>query len=231
MAFTFADLKNLIWYWVDDVNPDGTGAGSYFTTAQVGVFLNNAQKEVQKQLVTSGELYYQKTIETVTVANQADYVLPSDFLDLYRLEYVESGTGDLESRRMLLNISLNQQFRFGNAPGSPYGYTIRGNRLTLYPTPDTSNKTLRLYYAYVAADMVNPTDVPDVPPQYQEYIAVLAALDCFVKDDRNPQNLVDKRNMYLDMMKKVEQQRADDSPRMIIDADSTGWRSGGGWLG
>lgn len=230
MAFTFSTLKDLVWYWTDDVNPDGTGSGSYFTTTQVGVFLNNAQREVQKQLITSGELYYQKTVETVTVKDQADYVLPSDFLDLYRFEYVESGSGDLESRRLLSNISLNQQYKVGNAPGSPYFYTIRGNRATLFPTPDTSSKVLRLYYAYLVADMSAANDVPDVPLQFQEYIAVLAALDCFVKDDRSPQNLIEKRGTYVEMMKKIAQQRADDSPRSIIDLSSSGWPSSGTWF-
>ena len=78
------EIRDLCLYWLDDLQ------GAYFTPTQMNVFINNAQREVQKQLIQAFEDYYLKVVQTTTVANQADYILPQDFLKLRRLEIVLS---------------------------------------------------------------------------------------------------------------------------------------------
>jgi len=217
---TRGDLRNLCLYWLDDLQ------GAYFTPTQMNVFINNAQREVQKQLMQAAEDYYLKVLQTVTVQGQGDYVLPADFYKLRRLEYILSGTGVNEDPLQLQSITLNQRAYLPIGTGTPANYILKSDRFTILPFPDTPNVILRLYYTYRIADMTTDADVPDVPEDYHEYIAVLAALDGFVKDDRSPQNLVDKREAYLKLMKQTAEDRKADRSRQVIVRDQTfgvGW--------
>lgn len=211
---TRGEIRQLCLYWLDDLQ------GAYFTPVQMNVFINNAQREVQKQLVQSGEDYYLKVLQTITVMNQGDYVLPDDFFNLRRLELVTSGTGINENKIWLTPITLNQQdivLNLGN--GTPNNYVLKQNRFTIYPYPDQSDMPLRLYYAYRVQDMTSDNDVPDIPQDYHEYIAVLATLDGFIKDDRSNKNITDKKNYYLQLMKQVSDDRKRDQSRQVVQRD------------
>lgn len=209
---TRSELRTLVLQWLDDVN------GEYFTSTIVNTWLENAQREVQKLLLMSGDNYYVKVVETSTVASQADYALPTDFFDLNRLELVVSGTGTSEDRRIIYPVTLNQQGLLGNALGTPEAYAIKKSRFTLFPTPD-SVKTLRLYYSPTALAMSADGDEPDVPEQYHELVAILAAYNGFIKDDRSPANLELKKQEYIKLMKQAAETRLKDQSRHIIITD------------
>jgi len=209
------EIKTLCASWLDDPNY------GYFTQAQLLVFINNAQKEAQKQLLQSGENWYVKTVTTSTVASQSDYVLPSDFYRLNRLELVYSGTPCTSAETETLDpITLMQQDLFPAAPTTPAAYFLKKDRLVLVPPPDLSTYSIRLWYSYKVNDLVADTDVPDIPTQYQEYIAVLATLDGFLKDSRDPSTLMAKKEMYLDMMKKDSEARRVDASRAVVTSRS-----------
>src|SRR4051812_22648575 len=136
---TRAEISTLMMSWLDDTQQ------AYFTPAQVNVWINLAQREVQKLLLLAGENYYEKPVETLTVMNQADYVLPVDFIVEHRLEIVLSGTGVNENRLKLEAITTNEQDMISIAAGTPTNYYIKKDRVTLSPTPQQA-WTLRLYY-------------------------------------------------------------------------------------
>ncbi len=209
---TRLDIRNLVLSWLDDLN------ATYFTSAQVNVWINNAQTEAAKQLMQAYENYFLRTVSTVTVYGQSDYVLPSDFKKLNRLELVVSGTGLAENRQMLVPTTLNQLMLVGPRPGTPLQYVLKKNRITLDPVPDNTY-TLRLYYSNLPVDMTLDTDVPGVPGEYHEYVAVLAAMDGYVKDDRIPDNISMKRDRYLMLMKQEAEDRKIDVPRHFITSD------------
>ena len=214
---TFQDLRNLVWYMVDDQQGISTGTGGYFTNTQVNVFLNNAQREVQKLLLQAGEMYYLKTVESTTVANQQDYVLPSDFLKLHRFEYVLDGsTATTEVTKMLQRLTLNQTDLFSLKVGTPAAYSIKKNRLSIYPIPDTASKVIRLFYSYRVTDMSANSDEPDCPSEFAEFIAILAAESCMIKDDRSSPQLMEKKASYLTLFKQMAEDRAQDSSREVL---------------
>lgn len=211
-SLTRTEIKTLIRTLVDD---EGSG---YFTDTVLNQFVKMAEYEVQKQLIQAGENFYEKCQQTTLVANQWDYILPSDFLKIHRIELVLSGSGVSEDRKLLSKLTMNQQGMIGNAAGTPVAYIIKKNRITLFPTPDSA-KTLRMYYSYRLTPMANDSDTPDIPEEYQEYIAILACFDCFIKDDRAPTNLEAKKQQYLDMLKKSSEDRDESSARMVVDLD------------
>lgn len=209
---TRSQLSALVVSWLDDVNQ------GYFTPTQVNLWLNLAQRRVQWLLLQAGQNWYMKPVETLLVTNQADYVLPSDFFVEHRLEYVLSGAGPNENRQPLSYITTNQQDLVSIATGNPSNYYIKKDRVTLSPTPSSAcnNLTLRLYYSPRVADMSSDSDSPDVPEQFMELVALTAALDGFIKDDRQPENLLIKRREYEDVIKQMANDRTQDQPRQVV---------------
>lgn len=202
-------LNTLVLSWLDD--PDGT----YFTPAQVSVWLNNAQREVQKQLIQSGENYYVQKVSSTMVVDSDSYALPSDFLKCHKLEIVISGTGTSQVRSMLVPVTLVQLDQVSMTTGTPRAYIIKKNCFTARPIPDNTYQ-MHLQYSYRVGDMTLDADLPDVPIQYHEYIAVVAALDGFIKDGRDMSQLLAKKESYRELMKQDSQERRVDNPRTVV---------------
>jgi hypothetical protein len=218
---TFDDLKNLTAFWLDDLN------FGYFTTTQVGAWLNNAQKETQKILLQSRQNFYIKPVQTTLVVNQSDYILPNDFMTLHRAEIVISGVVPNEERSPLAPITLNQQDLVPSQTGTPQFYYFKRNRIVLMPTPSTA-QVFRISYSYQVTDMVLGTDVPDVPDAYHEFLAVLATIDGLLKDGRDIGRFLSKREYYETLLKQETTDRNEDTPRSIV---TTGQAIGYGMFG
>lgn len=207
---TLLEIENLILSWLDDPN------ASYYTRPQLLVWINNAQREVQRRLIKAGENYYESPATTSTVANIAAYSLPSDFLKCHRLEVVLSGTGAQEVRQDLVPLTLVQLGSTTPQIGLPTSYTIRNNCLVLDPVPDQAY-TIRMTYSHKVQNMSADSDVPEVPDVYVELIAVLACLDGYMKDKTNPSNFItEKRDYYMKSMEQDMKNRQIQAPRMVV---------------
>lgn len=215
MSMNLSALQTMVSYLVDDLQL------GYFTQAQLLVFINNGQREVQKRLLQTPGNWYVERVNTPTVQFQSDYALPSDFLKIHRVELVLSGTPPNEVKGPLDAITINETDQLPPGPGTPSCYWTIQNTLSIYPAPDTANQTLRLYYSYLVADMVNPTDIPNVPNQYQELIAWFAIRNCFTKDQRDPAPVMAEIAIYEAMMKQDSQQRDVSRGRRIVSTEGS----------
>lgn len=213
---TRLDLRTLVLDYCDDPS------GGYFTPTVVNARLNLALRELQKAMITANKQYFTKTVSTPLVINQANYALPSDFLQVVRLEYVVAGSGDTSSTQAILPATPNQKDTFLQVTGNPQFYTFSKNNITLQPVPN-STQSLWLTYSYLVADMTADSDVPDAPEQFQEYIAVLAARDCFLKDGRPLAPIESKMGEYRNVMKQISEQRNIDKPRMVVSTGGYGY--------
>lgn len=211
---TLSELRSLVSFYVDDLQQ------TYFTPTQLDLFLNKALREVQKYIIGAGQDYFQKCVYTTLVSYptpQTNYVLPEDFLKLNRLEVVVSGTAPNENVVPVSPITLNQKDLIYSSTGTPSCYYFKNNRLVLLPAPNLP-QTLRLWYVYLVPEMQNDFDVPDCPETYQEMIAILAAVDCFIKDDRDPSNLLAKKDEYIQRMKQDVDERNVDQSRFVKES-------------
>lgn len=206
----FLQLQNLTAGWLDDLN------FGYFTTDQVKVWLNNAQKRVQKRLLKAGELYYKLDVQTTLVVNQRNYQLPDDFKKLHYLELVITGTYPNESIQPINPITENQKYIIQGGVGTPQYYTISGNQLFIRPAPDTA-LVMRMGYSYEVADMTLDADIPDVPESYHELLPLLATEDGFLKDGRASEILVKKIAEFSIETDQDAQERNQDQPRGIVE--------------
>jgi hypothetical protein len=208
MALDFKDLKDLTVDWLDD--PDY----GYFTETRVGQRVNRALFEVQKMLVNAGQDYYVKCVTTQTVIDQEIYSYPSDFLKVNYLSLITQGTGAKRVKRQLYPMVRSQQNLLYGETGTPSNYYLSRDYFHLHPIPNEV-KTIEMDYTYRVAEMVNDGDFPDCPEIYVEFIAVLAALDGFIKDGRDMTPLLQKKSYYEELMKKNAQQRKVDRARMV----------------
>jgi len=212
MSMTVAQLTQYVLSLVDDEQ------AAYFNANDTFTWFNLAQRQVQLELLNAGQNYYMIPVETYTVPGQADYLLPSDFITEHRLEVVVSGTGTQENRQPLSPITTNQQDLVSIVQGTPTNYILKKDRFTVSPTPDQAY-LMRLYYSPLIQDLVSTTSVPDVPGQFVEYVALLAAYNCYIKDDRAPDQLVAKINSFKQLLEQVDNDRTQDLPRQVVITD------------
>lgn len=209
MATTLSEGLSKVSFLCDDLQ------FGYFSTLQITRFLNDAQFEVQKRLLQAGQNYYLTCVQTTLTIGQADYALPSDTLHTHRLEMIIQGLGTSnELTQPLRPITLNQQDVYPFTQGSPQGYYLRKAKLVLVPNPDT-NYVLRLSYSYRVAPLVNLSDAFDCPEQFMEWVVILAAIDCFIKDGRDMSALMAKKEFYEELLKQESTSRSQDGPRMV----------------
>jgi hypothetical protein len=206
---TRAQISSLVLSWLDDVQQ------GYFDATSVNTWINLSQRQVQMELLQAGQNWYEQRVTTSTVVGQQDYQLPSDFMVLHRLEIVISGTGTNENRQPLTPITINQQDMVSIPNGTPTNYIMNKDRVTIYPAPQQVY-TMRMYYSYRVADLVNDSDVPDIPEQFMEYSALLAAFDGFIRDDRAPENLITKKSKYENLLQQMKNDRSQDVARQVV---------------
>lgn len=208
---TFLNLQTLTADWLDDAN------FGYFSQTVVKLRLNLALRELQKRLISANKEYYVQCVTTDTVADQKAYALPSDFLQVNRVERVMTSSGGAYPNYRLEQITPNERDNYINQTGAPCAYYMEKDNIMLVPTPDAAYE-IHLEYSYYVADMSLDADVPDAPAQFHEYIAVLATRDCLIKDGRPLDPIQLKLKDYELLLKQIADQRQADQPRMVVRA-------------
>lgn len=213
---TLAQLITLMQTWLDDPQ------GGYFTDAICTTFLNNAQRQVQRKLIQSGEMWYTQTVQTSTVADSQSYTLPEDFLRLHKLTLIVSGTYPNQNPMRLKYVTPVESDAFPTGTGMPRAYYLNKNSLFLLQVPNAVY-TLEMLYSYLVEDMSSAADEPDVPSQYHEMIAIWATLDGFLKDQRDPNPVFAKKmEEYNLALTQDAQNRTVDSPRHVVETQDYG---------
>jgi len=201
-------MQDLVLSWLDD--PDA----GYFTRPQVKAWLNNAQKEAQKDVEQAFEGHFVKCVQTQTVQGQREYDLPSDFKRTRRVVLVVSGSDFANENVLLLyKITPNSQDAYDRY-GTPSVYYFKGNQLILVACPQQA-WPLRMEYIYRIPEMTLDADVSEIPIEYHEYVCLLAARDGFLKDGRDMGPVKQKIDDYQTALKRDAEQRNIDAPRPV----------------
>lgn len=150
----------------------GDEASVQITDEDITRWVNDAQRDV----VMKNETLLQKIALTSSVAEQQSYSFPSDLLILRSIQYKRT-TGDL-SYYKLKGMSYAEFDEYidgwdGKAygPSYPIVYTTYANEFKLYPIPVSSEtENIKLTYSRQPTDVVNDTDVLDLPLAYHNAI-------------------------------------------------------------
>lgn len=220
---TLLQMRTLSLDWLDDPN------GSYFTSSNLNLRLNLAMWELQKRLISANKEYFTICVKTSTVANQRAYALPSDFMQVVRLEWYETGTSLTSLPNKIESMTPNQRDLLVSVTGSPQYYTLAraasaggANTIELWPLPDRIVE-VHLEYNYQTAFMSADGDIPDMPLQFHEYIPILATRDCLIKDGRPIAPIETKLQEFETLLKQIAVQRQADSPRMVTQTRFNEW--------
>lgn len=209
-------MCDYIAFLVDDI------AFGYFKKPQLYRFLNQAGGECQKKLIDAGALWYLKVTpdsggsSIPLVVNQGSYAQPSDTMEVNRIELVQN-PGTYENRYSLTSCTLNQKDLFPQGPGQPLAFYLGKNTIEILPPPNAvAGQILRVFYNYRIVEINQDSDTMDVPIEYQEYVCLLAARKCYLKDGRDASLLnKDIEEVESRMMRKA-MERAKDQPRQVV---------------
>lgn len=203
------ELREYVLTSLDDLN------AGYFTPAYVNLRLNLAMYEVQKLIVNNGQSWYVICKETTMIVNQQEYVLPEDFLKLSRLEVITSGLPPQENYYPLIPMTIMQQDMLVSTQGNPSNYFFKKNRIKVFPAPQNPYP-LRMLYSYRVPPMNADVDIPDVPPQYQEMIAIYTVIEGLLRDGRSSAEWLAKKDEFKTMLREDAAQRHVDRSREIV---------------
>ena len=182
---TFAQLKTRAQNMA--LNDDDTEAGLHVNDT-IGDIVVNAQLKVTQVSKTL-------TVGTSVYDISSDWSI-SDFGALQYLEYL--GLGSTYSY-ILEQCSGDELLALNatNPIGATRKYAFMGlDTIRLWPVPQQTGDTLKIYYVQTATDLVNSTDVPpDIPSQWHWLIAIGAAarLADAVGEDQNLSNALDAK--------------------------------------
>lgn len=136
---------------------------------------------------------------TNLVDSQQDYALPSDFLQVLRVEVMNS-SGDYTKLKLFdqkeIGIALSE---FQKTPGMPLYYREVGNSIELYPKPSSSFVTLtaglKVYYERTMTEFTkNDAAVsPGFAPQFHKILSIGPAYEfAYVKGLNNASRLKER---------------------------------------
>jgi len=135
-------------------------------------WLNTAQRKAVQQ----SEFRTQEEVEAFkTTSGDATLTLPEDFsrwIDFY----------DSESHWPFTPVEKREYDLLEASSGRPTLYTVIGDQITLWPTPDGSYP-LSLRYWRLPQDMVADGDEPEIPAQYHDVLVAYAMMKAYAREN------------------------------------------------
>lgn len=172
----------------------GDEAGAQITDSDILRWINDSQREIAH----NNDLL--QTVATTNVlADQDQYTLPSDVLNLRSVRY--------DGRKLKFlspEEAANLLEKGDEVKGEPTHYSVWGLRIDLYPTPVTASETsLQLYYTRQPASMTMLSDTPELPQQYHNRIVEYCLAQAYELDD-NMESYRAKMQMFQDGMDRLK---------------------------
>ena len=151
----------------------GDDAGIQIQDADIVRWVNDAQREIANQ----NDDLLQVTAQTLVVANQATYTLPTDYRLLKRIQFNGlhmKGMSQQDFDEYIDGLSSNAA---NYSQGDPIVYNIWKGQFTVFPTPAQSSTVsngsptnFTIYYLRNTVDVVNDTDNLEFPNGYHNHI-------------------------------------------------------------
>lgn len=149
-----------------------------WSDTQLTNLINEAERDVENQT-----LIIQASTTVSLIVGTSYYVMPSDFLDYFRVVYVSSMAASnstvLQETSLYQLDSLNQNINWKTITGIPINYyqdPASPGSMYIYPVPSTSTQlgTVEVNYVQKFSPLVNTTDQPfNSLPRYQDYSDLL----------------------------------------------------------
>lgn len=145
---------------------------SHFEDTEIYDYVNQAIRLLGAELE-----WPLQTAEATSVADQAVYTLPEDFISLVDAYFDNANLAVIE-RADLSAICNTWQDSESGRPS--YAYKSDNAKFGLYFKPDSINSglTIQIQYIKLPADLASDVDVPDLHTAFQDCIPFYAAMMC-----------------------------------------------------
>lgn len=135
MTTKFLEIKTRVQEYAD---------GRTFATAKHARWANGLRKEVAMDFDIAGFnglyfLYKEATVQNGSIASQAKYALPDDYIDHLHIYY--EGVPLTQPQTGVLDLAHTR-----TAEGTPEWFEILGIEFRLVPIPDTAGEEIKLLY-------------------------------------------------------------------------------------
>lgn len=136
--------------------------------------------------------------------------LPSDYLQIYSVDYAGTVLPQDQSRR----------FEETALTGTPVSYAVRGRQIRLFPTP-TDSGLVHIRYKAIPADMTTGSDISTVPTHYHSALYYFAAAK--LAESNFELEIADRhlRNYYTDVRRYTQEVANDNSKIAFTNVYST----------
>lgn len=214
-TITLAELQLQSRQRADMVN------SQFVSDSELTSYINNSAAELYDLLCEAyGSDYYVESEEGTTVADQADYDLPTDFYELKAVDLrVDNGTFVNVQR-----FNFNERNRTDSAGNSILGYTacryrLVGNQLKFSPVPPAGS-TYRIWFVPTSPALSAPTDTLEQLNGYSEYIIVDAAIKMMQKEESDVRVLMAQKQALMKRITDKAQNRDANQAATISDVEA-----------
>lgn len=153
--------------------------GHQFAPTQYRNYIQDKINQGQEYISAQLDSRVLMEIQSITTTNgTSQYPLPTNFQRLYSVSIVD----DVGQTLPLSAEVINQFDTEPPSSGQPTVYNIDRTFLRLSPTPNRAY-TVRVRYFRLPAKLVNPNDVPELPPQYWDLLTSFALWHCYEREN------------------------------------------------
>jgi hypothetical protein len=197
-----------------------------WSDAELLVYLNHAQAWAQSLILGLDQDFFLTSTNLTTTANTATIALPSDFMRVKRLEWLDGDTS-LKNPEPLYPIEWQNKgmgwpmyYSGTNTGGRPYYFYFQGTNLVLWPVPDTTKAAaLRMWYIYRLADLAGAyaTCTCEVPSEWHKTVVLKAAIQAMMKMEQDTSVFKRELDEQTGMLMRALSSRQMQEPRFIRD--------------
>lgn len=153
--------------------------GHQFAPSQYRSYIEDKINQGQEYVAAQLDSRVLMRIRTITTENgTVEYQLPLDFQRLFNVALIDE-TGQAVP---LEALDVQQFDTEAPSEGQPTSYNIDRTSLRLYPTPDRPY-SIRFRYYRLPEALVNPNDIPELPPEYWDLLTSFALWHCYEREN------------------------------------------------
>lgn len=176
MAYQLSDLRTRIQAKLDDTN---------FSTTLLTDFINDTQRDI----FNSYDFPFNQGFDASKTVVQGEYsfTVPTDLQRIRVLTISSPENEELDLTRYFMNFTTFKQHFFDQddeSQGIPTWWTIYGNNVEFAYQADKTY-TFKIYYTKIPTTLVDNTDVPEVPPEFEELLVMGGYIRALEHNDDN----------------------------------------------
>jgi hypothetical protein len=187
----------------------------------IGTYLYMAALELAQETLCIENRY-----TTTSVASQQEYAVPSRMLAVKRVTYDSQKLKPI-SRLQLDSIDLNTNT---TVTGTPQYYFNFDDVFGLYPTPDSSSKTIKIW-SLDEPDVPTSTSTLEIPTQFHGYLVIGTAYYMAMKELGHPHMRMlehqwnspgNPNNCIKKTLRSMRKRNQDQMQRVTLEEDQPG---------